>query len=887
MNKYLFLIIFALLHFSCNSDSLNLDKPLDVEPILDDTVGMVEGHVRVKLTDEFATALEKEADSKGVITKTAVKSADDVLASLGIKYMERTFPYAGKFEARTRAEGMHLWYDVYFDSTTPLTRAKVDLSQLDGVVDVEYRPNIVHIKSNLISKVDATKLNNKIAKREATDGEPPIFNDPMLSSQWHYYNDGTKGIAGCDINVFPVWKYYTKGSSDVIVSVVDGGIDITHPDLVDNLWTNADGEHGWNFVARNNIINADDHGTHVAGVIGAVNNNGEGVCGVAGGDALAGVSGVKLMTCQIFTGEISADGSVAIKYGADNGAVISQNSWGYEEYIKMPYSDAAAIDYFIKYAGLDENGNQVGPMAGGIVIFAAGNNNEAHDTLAEYDEVLSVSALGADYKRAYYSNYGSWVDIAAPGGDYYKSSMILSTISKGKYAYMQGTSMACPHVSGIAALILSKFGGQGFTPTMLRKRLLTGVVDVNGYNSFFVDKLGLGLVNAYACLASGSIIAPNTVSDFTGIISANSASLEWSIPADSDDYKASGFTLYYGKTKFDSSLDRDNLPDGIKSIAFNCGSLELGQKVSKTINGLDFNSTYYFAIEANDIANNRSALSEIIFLSTVANNPPIISPADGSSITLNAYENKSLLFNYSDDSNDGLTWSFEQGSNAATAKSLNHGEIIVEFKGVNAPAGSYTAKITVTDSYNLFTEQIINYTILPNHAPVVVGAIEDVIIKGISKSLDIDLSKIFSDEDGEQLLYIAESSSSNIAKIIINENILTLTSTSYGYKDIVVKAKDVLGEEVSVSFKILVRDATQELDLYPNPVVDVLNLRAGEAVNAEVSIIGASGATVLSGNYNSTPFEPARINMKELSAGSYVVVVKYNNKEIKRNIVKL
>lgn len=850
---------------------------------------MVDGHVRVKISEDFASLLETQADSTGAIVQTSVKSSDDILSSIGVKYMSRTFPDAGRFEARSRAEGLHLWYDVYFDTLVPLTRANSDLSTISGIDVVEYRPKIVHLKGELVERIDKNSVST-YSSRVSNSESTTIFNDPMLGDQWHYYNDGTKGVEGCDINVIPAWEYYTKGSSDVIVSVVDGGIDVTHPDLIENLWVSEDGNNGWNFYRNSKYVTADDHGTHVAGVIGAVNNNGIGICGIAGGDLLNGIGGVKLMSCQIFEGDYSAsDAGIAsaIKYGADNGAVISQNSWGYEEYIELPASDKDAIDYFIQFAGLDENGVQAGPMAGGIVIFAAGNETSKLSTIGSYEEVISVAAVGADYKIAYYSNYGSWVSISATGGDYYKNSLILSTISNGEYGYMQGTSMACPHVSGVAALLISKFGGPGFTPDILKTKLLGSARDLDEYNSGYANSLGAGLVDAYASLATGSLIAPNAVAYFTGSSNSNTISLEWGVPADADDYKASSFTLYYSTNSFTSSLDRDNLPNGISTTLFSVGDLNVGDIMSEDITDLEFDTEYYFAIEANDISKNKSELSEVISITTKANNAPVINAVNGSNVEINAHSTSSLVFNYSDIDNHTLTWSFESGSNAATATSVSAGEIVVKITGSNAQAGSYEAKIVVTDSYGLFTEQIINYTILPNHAPTIIKNINNIVMGAKGEQLIFNLNEIFNDEDGEVLSYTIESTSAFVAQLTPVDSILTITAMSFGSTDITLIAKDGLGEQVSITFKILVRDETQEIDIYPSPVVDTLYLRMSEEVSAEVTVFGTSGATMVSGNYNISPFNPAQVNMSNLSAGSYVVVVKYGNNELTRNIIKL
>lgn len=216
----------------------------------------------------------------------------------------------------------------------------------------------------------------------------------------------------------------------------------------------------------------------------------------------------------------NGDEIVALKYGADAGAVISQNSWGYTNVYEMPEITKDAIDYFIEYAGLDENGVQVGPMKGGIVIFAAGNEERDYRSYpACYERVLSVSALAPDYRKSYYSNFSEWIDVAAPGGSYkYEGRYgdeyaVYSTLPGNAYGYMQGTSMACPHVSGIAALAVAKYGGPGFTPDKLRSYLERGVHEVDSYNPDYEGRLGSGLVDAYLAVSMDRGIDPDPVAD--------------------------------------------------------------------------------------------------------------------------------------------------------------------------------------------------------------------------------------------------------------------------------------------------------------------------------------------------------------------------------------
>ena len=279
----------ALLAASCAQEALEEQLETPAGPLSSSL--FEKGHVRIYVEPELADLLASETP-EGPATKS--------VQGLGEVRMERTFPYAGKFEKRTREAGLDRWYDVWFDEATPLTKAGHSLEDLPGVIEVEYRPRTIRSFDNRFTEVSAT------ASPMAEEGGP--FDDPMFSRQWDFFNPGTEsGTAkGCDINVVPVWKDYTAGIPDVIVSVVDGGIDYDHEDLAENIWQNPDrpGTYGFNFLDNTVNILKTSHGTHVAGTIAAVNNNGKGVCGIAGGDHANGRPGVKLMSCQIFRAKL-------------------------------------------------------------------------------------------------------------------------------------------------------------------------------------------------------------------------------------------------------------------------------------------------------------------------------------------------------------------------------------------------------------------------------------------------------------------------------------------------------------------------------------------------------------------------------------------------------
>ena len=473
----------------------------------------------------------------------------EVLGATGRFRLERLFPECGKFEARTKAEGLDRWYVASFDKSVETSAMVRQLRRCGSVECIECPMKITMAEEDGFAPFSAVPQKAAPAKAQVTRKNTFPFNESadVQQKQWHYNNPGSvfgrQSLTGADANVWAAWTLET-GNPDVIVAVIDQGVKFDHEDLAANMWVNkgeipgngidddgngyVDDVYGYNYNNGSGTITTSaslSHGTHVAGTIAAVNNNGIGVNGIAGGSGKG--DGVRIMSLQCLGGSDSGDsgaglaGTVrAMKYAADNGAVICQNSWGYDtklswnKWTRSSYGALRrAMEYFIKYAGVDENGNQTGPMKGGIIIFAAGNEAVSYDSYPAADKsVVSVASYSYIGDAAIYTNYGTWIDISAPGGDTYVDSSnggVYSTLvgenGESAYGFEQGTSMACPHVSGACALAVSYYYGKdkrmGLTPDRLRAALLSSAHPFgSSLSSAYVGKMGAGMLDTWNLL---------------------------------------------------------------------------------------------------------------------------------------------------------------------------------------------------------------------------------------------------------------------------------------------------------------------------------------------------------------------------------------------------
>ncbi|UCE60918.1 MAG: S8 family serine peptidase [Phycisphaerales bacterium] len=367
-----------------------------------------------------------------------------------------------------------------------------------------------------------------------------VPNDPRFSEQWALNNTGqTGGTVDADIDAPEAWDI-TQGNADVVVAVIDTGVDYNHEDLAANIWTNngetpdndtdddgngfVDDYLGWDFVENaggcaetedcsvrdNDPADAHGHGTHCSGIVAAPANNGTGIAGLA--------PNTKVMALR--AGYLTVDGrgslydsdiEPAILYAVGNGADVISMSFG-------------------GGGGATEDEFQFAFDQGVVLVAAAGNANTHHKTYpAAYDQVVAVSASDHDDAKASFSNYGSWVDVVAPGVS------ILSTLPGDAYTSWNGTSMACPHVAGLGALLLSQTPGLSQLELKTLVRSTTDTVTSTEY-------LGIGRINANEALSRPSTL----VADLDSSLDDTTVGATIDILGTANGTGFVDYTLYFG-----------------------------------------------------------------------------------------------------------------------------------------------------------------------------------------------------------------------------------------------------------------------------------------------------------------------------------------------------
>ncbi len=641
------LLILLLLPSSALAQELNHDAPDDA---------IIQGVFHIKVAETAAPSVQ--LDFQDGIARLGINSLDQLAAQYDVARAERMFRTDPRHAERHVRWGLDRWYRLYMDTDeVSLTRDAVRAFHADPNIDLaEHTLEKVHHFSFFDN--GAESLMEEIEAQVAALNDFP--DDPLYEDQWHYENTGqTGGTVGADISLNPAWGI-ERGVPEVVVQVVDSGMEIDHPDLAQNLWNNPceeeDGEdtcgngyvddiYGWNFANDNNDVSpnnpnaeGDSHGIHVSGTIAAVTNNAEGVAGVAGGDGSPD-SGVRIMTAQTFS-NINAGFAEATIYGADNGAVISNHSWGYTIPGAFEQAVLDAMDYFIAEAGGPD-----APINGGLVINSSGNSNSDDEWYPGFHPpVMAVSATDHNDGKASYSNFGDWVEIAAPGGEAF-SHPVISTLHTAIGSYggplWAGTSMAAPHVAGAAALLASS--EPGLDVELVRQRLIETADPLDT-----PQEIGPRL-NAFQLLQEDDGVPPDAIDDLEVVaVSAASVDLQWTVPE--------GNAALYDLRFSTSPIDEGNFEDATQFTDVPTPGAP-GTTENATVTGLTPGTTHYFAVRSSDIFANLSPISNVVSAETdgapfMVLNPEVLE----STVAVGEQEQETLII-----SNEGegtLEWNF-------------------------------------------------------------------------------------------------------------------------------------------------------------------------------------------------------------------------------------
>ncbi len=536
------ILSYVVLSLLISDVALSRVKAQDVPAVVSGMPRFVPGQILVKFRDEAdigeaAEELSRRREPFKTITNTS--ALDSLNERFRVKKMERLFGSKDGGDFKGRVLNQEIAGDLrekekekylqkvestrqrFFERTDRIPEG-VEIPYLNHIYRVEFED----------SEVDVVEASAAYAEDPDVEYAEPNYlrhlcftpNDALFSEQWAHVN--TEAELGWDVQT---------GSRGVTIAIIDTGVAYNHEDLADNMLGDCNEGcpqgQGYDFVdidtqqyiddgyelipeedyteIDNDPLDYNGHGTHCAGIAAGVGNNGVGIAGVC---MECRIMPLRVAFSILEDGEENGASEVddiayALFYAADNGADVINMSYG-GEYSQV---ESDAIDY---------------AYAMGVVLVAAAGNEETDSQInsypAAYDHVIAVAATAGDDSKAYYSNYGDWVDVAAPGGESGKDNMILSTVplvggilaAPSGYRYLQGGSMATAYVAGLAGLVLSSNGG--WSNDEVRDIIRAGVDPIDStYN------IGTGRVNVRKAVESSHILTveiPATAEEGDGVL---------------------------------------------------------------------------------------------------------------------------------------------------------------------------------------------------------------------------------------------------------------------------------------------------------------------------------------------------------------------------------
>lgn len=896
--------------------------------------------------------IELKQNPAGASTRAAsnVVTRAKVFSNSKVK-VRQLFDMTTKYASLKHRIGLDRWFVVEFDKNQNVNEVVNELQKDPAIASACGSLAIKQIETCYTPLTRATE-GDYVKMHNVNDGQGlPNFTNPdkYLKHQWHYMTTASNLYnfkPGADINLFPAWGVET-GDSNVIVAVLDSGIDFGHEDLAGAKWEgNPSG--GRNFFNAMLGENQDEiipgyHGTHVAGTIAARNNNGIGVSGIAGGNGTK-ESGVRLMSCEIYgrDGDSRTAGTEGIvrafEFAAENGALICNCSWGYpfsrkddinnEIFHKRlaPAFEALkkGIDYFTKYAGCDTSGNPKPNtyMKGGLVFFASGNDGQDDIEMipASYDKVVAVGAFGSDYTPTDYMDKGPWVDILAPGGVVSKDIRItgvLSTVPKdfenaqiGKdswgreyilpdnnnYAFAQGTSMATPHVTGIAALVVSKFGkqknGGQFTNEELRKRILGAVKSVSPYKGQYSDprfkgKLGIGYIDAFRALAEPETkkpIAPQLeVESYTDNHQKGyyDATVKWKVTADEDAFDKKAFV-------YDVTLYRkSDQTKAVQQTTVFSYEQKIDQYLQYEFTGLDSNIEYIVKVVARDRSDNKSEEVSKEFKTKLNQAPEFTTNIDNNIKLLDTDSHLHLQLPVKDA--EGHKWEYKvtQLPLGVEFKRLENDvfDLLIQVK----ETGKFSFTITLIDELGGKTEKTINYEVMPHAAPTLKEDMANVALIAGSAPATIDLSSVFEIVANQKATFSAKSNDETVAVAEVNEvQQLIIKPLKPGIATIIVNVNDGFKQAVNtIQVRVTKKGSGDAFSIYPNPAHSYIKALMRPGIQqVEATVTSLRGQRLIHETLQVSNTNEVTLGVDRLAPGTYYLLIKTANATTKHTFIK-